>query len=109
MSRTAAAVSVDAPNAGDVLLEVTGLTTELPPSRGGERPVRVCDDLGFSVEPGETLALLGESGCGKSMTALSLMRLLPLGGRIVSGSVRLGGTDLLRLTERDMRRIRGGR
>ncbi|MGD2020816.1 MAG: ATP-binding cassette domain-containing protein, partial [Thiohalocapsa sp.] len=109
MSRTAAAVSVDAPNAGDVLLEVAGLTTELPPSRGGERPVRVCDDLGFSVEPGETLALLGESGCGKSMTALSLMRLLPLGGRIVSGSVRLGGTDLLRLTERDMRRIRGGR
>jgi peptide/nickel transport system ATP-binding protein len=93
----------------DALLEVTGLTTELPPSRGGERPLRVCDDLGFSIRPGETLALLGESGCGKSMTALSLMRLLPLGGRIVSGSVRLGNTDLLRLTERDMRRVRGGR
>ena len=93
----------------DALLEVTGLTTELPPSRGGERPVRVCDDVGFSIRPGETLALLGESGCGKSMTALSLMRLLPLGGRIIAGSVRLGDTDLLRLSEREMRRIRGGR
>ncbi len=91
------------------LLEVTGLTTELPPSRGGEYPVRVCDDVGFSIRPGETLALLGESGCGKSMTALSLMRLLPLGGRITAGSVRLGDTDLLRLSEREMRRIRGGR
>ncbi len=107
MSRTAAAVPAD--NADGALLEVTGLTTELPPSRGGERPVRVCDDVGFSIRPGETLALLGESGCGKSMTALSLMRLLPLGGRIVSGAVGLGGTDLLRLPERDMRRIRGGR
>ncbi|WP_295887556.1 ABC transporter ATP-binding protein [uncultured Thiohalocapsa sp.] len=93
----------------DALLEVTGLTTELPPARGGERPVRVCDDVGFHIQPGETLALLGESGCGKSMTALSLMRLLPLGGRITAGAVRLGDTDLLRLTERDMRRIRGGR
>jgi peptide/nickel transport system ATP-binding protein len=93
----------------DALLEVTGLTTELPPSRGGERPVRVCDDVGFSIRPGETLALLGESGCGKSMTALSLMRLLPLGGRVVAGSVRLGDTDLLKLAERDMRGIRGGR
>jgi peptide/nickel transport system ATP-binding protein len=93
----------------DALLDVAGLTTELPPSRGAERPVRVCDDLALRIHPGETLALLGESGCGKSMTALSLMRLLPLGGRITAGSVRLGDTDLLRLTERDMRRIRGGR
>jgi peptide/nickel transport system ATP-binding protein len=93
----------------DALLEVTGLTTELPPARGGERPVRVCDDVGFSIRRGETLALLGESGCGKSMTALSLMRLLPLGGRIISGAVRLGDTDLLKLPEHDMRRIRGGR
>jgi peptide/nickel transport system ATP-binding protein len=111
MSR-AAAVSAAAPrepDAADVLLEVTGLTVELPPSRGGERPVRVCDDVAFSIRTGETLALLGESGCGKSMTALALMRLLPLGGRILSGSVRLGGTDLLKLPERDMRRVRGGR
>ncbi len=93
----------------DALLEVIGLTTELPPLRGGDRPVRVCDDVAFSLRPGETLALLGESGCGKSMTALSLMRLLPLGGRIASGAVRLGDKDLLRISERDMRRIRGGR
>jgi peptide/nickel transport system ATP-binding protein len=80
----------------DTLLRSLRLTTELPPMRGGERPVRVCDEVGFSIRRGETLALLGESGCGKSMTALSLMRLLPPGGRIVSGQVRLGGTDLLR-------------
>ncbi|WP_082674475.1 ABC transporter ATP-binding protein [Thiohalocapsa sp. ML1] len=111
MSR-AAAVSAAAPrepHAADMLLEVTGLTVELPPSRGGERPVRVCDDVALSIRTGETLALLGESGCGKSMTALALMRLLPLGGRILSGSVRLGGNELLKLPERDMRRVRGGR
>jgi ABC-type dipeptide/oligopeptide/nickel transport system ATPase component len=93
----------------DTLLEVSDLTTELPPQRGGERPVRVCDGVGFGIRRGETLALLGESGCGKSMTALSLMRLLPLGGRVVFGQVRLGDTDLLRLPERAMRTIRGGR
>ena len=94
----------------EVLLRVEGLTTELAGRRGGgERPVRVCDGVGFDIRRGETLALLGESGCGKSMTALSLMRLLPLSGRILSGSVRLDGTDLLTLSERDMRRVRGGR
>ncbi len=93
----------------DTLLDVTDLTTELPPQRGGERPVRVCDEVAFGIRRGETLALLGESGCGKSMTALSLMRLLPPGGRVVSGQVRLGDADLLRLSERDMRGIRGGR
>ena len=99
-----------APGAADApLLEVTGLSVELPPARGGERPVRVCDEVAFSIRPGETLALLGESGCGKSMTALALMRLLPLGGQVRAGSVRLGGTELLKLPERDMRRIRGGR
>jgi peptide/nickel transport system ATP-binding protein len=89
----------------DVLLQVANLTAELG---SGERPVRVCDDLGFTIHRGETLALLGESGCGKSMTALALMRLLPLGGRIVSGSVRLAGNELLSLSERAMRRVRGG-
>jgi len=93
----------------DVLLRVEGLTTELGGRGRDQRPVRVCDDLGFSIRRGETMALLGESGCGKSMTALSLMRLLPLSGRIVAGSVLLDGTDLLSLPERDMRRVRGGR
>ena len=96
----------------DLLLAVENLTTELGDGDGradGRGPVRVCDGVGFEIRRGETLALLGESGCGKSMTALSLMRLLPLSGRIRSGSVRLDGTDLLTLSERDMRRVRGGR
>ena len=83
------------------LLEVRGLLTEI----GG---ARVVDGVSFHVAAGETYALLGESGCGKSMTALSLMRLLPDGGRIVSGGVHLGETDVLALPERDMRRVRGG-
>lgn len=88
------------------VLRVSDLRTQL----GGEsRPVTVVDGIDLAIAPGETLALLGESGCGKSMTALSLMRLLPLGGRILSGSVRLGDQDLLSLAERDMRALRGGR
>ncbi len=83
------------------LLQVDKLVT-------GIGAARVVDGVSFHVEAGETYALLGESGCGKSMTALSLMRLLPDGGRIVSGAVRLGGTDVLALPERDMRRVRGG-
>ncbi|MBK5931057.1 ABC transporter ATP-binding protein [Halochromatium salexigens] len=90
----------------DVLLHVSSLSAQLGSS---ERPVRVCDDVGFEIRRGETVALLGESGCGKSMTALSLMRLLPLSGRITGGSVRLDGRELLALTEREMRGVRGGR
>ncbi len=90
----------------DVLLHVSDLSAQLGT---GERPVQVCDGVGFEIRRGETLALLGESGCGKSMTALSLMRLLPLSGRITDGSVQLDGTELLALTEREMRSVRGGR
>ncbi|TCT24051.1 ABC transporter ATP-binding protein [Thiobaca trueperi] len=90
----------------DTLLQVEGLTTELG---AAAQPLRVVDGLDLHLQAGETLALLGESGCGKSMTALSLMRLLPPSGRILAGSVRLGGTDLLRLTETEMRAVRGGR
>jgi peptide/nickel transport system ATP-binding protein len=74
----------------------------------GFGPTRVVDGVSFRVAAGETYALLGESGCGKSITALSLMRLLPDGGRVVSGSVHLGETDVLALPERDMRGVRGG-
>ena len=87
------------------LLRVDKLVTEI--GRGADA-LRAVDGLSFQVAAGETYALLGESGCGKSMTALSLMRLLPVGGRIVSGGVRLGETDVLALPERDMRRVRGG-
>jgi len=74
---------------------------------GGISPVRAVDGIDFSIRPGETLALLGESGCGKSMTALTLMRLLPGVGRIREGRVLYMGQDLLSLPEMDMRRIRG--
>src|SRR5689334_15904902 len=71
--------------------------------------VKALDGLTLAIERGETFALVGESGCGKSMTALALMRLLPENGRVVSGEVRLGRQDLLALPEAQMRRVRGGR
>ncbi|MDA8128515.1 MAG: ABC transporter ATP-binding protein [Betaproteobacteria bacterium] len=84
------------------LLRVENLVTRIGVAR-------VVDGVSFHVAAGETYALLGESGCGKSMTALSLMRLLPDGGRIASGTVRLDETDVPALPERDMRRVRGGK
>ncbi|SFO18541.1 peptide/nickel transport system ATP-binding protein [Nitrosospira briensis] len=72
-------------------------------------PVRAVDGLTLQIMRGETFALLGESGCGKSMTALSVMRLLPDAGEIIGGSVRLGEEDLLLLPETAMRSIRGKR
>jgi peptide/nickel transport system ATP-binding protein len=69
----------------------------------------IVDGISFGIAKGETFALLGESGCGKSMTALSLMRLLPGGVANLSGSVELGGIELLSLPERKMREVRGGR
>jgi peptide/nickel transport system ATP-binding protein len=84
------------------LLEVRALVTEIGAAR-------VVDGVSFHVAAGETYALLGESGCGKSMTALSLMRLLPDGGRVRSGAVELDGENVLALPEREMRQLRGGR
>jgi peptide/nickel transport system ATP-binding protein len=75
----------------------------------GELPVRAVDGVSFDVYRSRTFALLGESGCGKSMTALSIMRLLPEGARVIGGSVMLGGQDLLALPETAMRDVRGGR
>jgi peptide/nickel transport system ATP-binding protein len=90
----------------DTLLEVENLSTWLAANEG---MVRAVDGLSFSIERGETFALLGESGSGKSMTALSITRLLPDAGRIVSGAVRLEGEELLQLPEVGMRRVRGRR
>jgi peptide/nickel transport system ATP-binding protein len=84
-----------------ILLEVRNLVTDIGSAR-------VVDGVSFQVARGETYALLGESGCGKSMTALSLMRLLPDGGRVTAGTVELGGENVLALPEREMRRVRGG-
>ncbi|MDP1525112.1 MAG: ABC transporter ATP-binding protein [Rhodocyclaceae bacterium] len=67
------------------------------------------DGVSFEIERGETLALLGESGCGKSMTALALMRLLPPGGSIVQGAIHFADEDLCCLTEAQMRHVRGGK
>ncbi|HHH42724.1 MAG TPA: ABC transporter ATP-binding protein [Gammaproteobacteria bacterium] len=76
----------------------------------GESAIRPVDAVSFHIRRGETFALLGESGCGKSMTALALLRLLPQpAGEIVGGSVQLHGEELLSLPETGMRSIRGGR
>jgi peptide/nickel transport system ATP-binding protein len=71
--------------------------------------VKAIDGLSLAIERGETFALVGESGCGKSMTALALLRLLPDNGRVEAGRVELDGTDTLSLPESAMRRLRGGR
>jgi peptide/nickel transport system ATP-binding protein len=86
------------------LLEIKGLTTQfhLP---GGV--LRAVDGVDLTLEPGETLALVGESGCGKSITAASIMRLVAPPGRIVAGQVLFKGVDLLQLPAEEMRGIRG--
>jgi peptide/nickel transport system ATP-binding protein len=87
------------------VLEVVGLSTEFRLRSG---VVRAVQDVSFSVNAGETLAIVGESGCGKTITALSLIRLIPEpAGRIVAGTVRLAGVDLLSLDQAAMRRVRG--
>jgi peptide/nickel transport system ATP-binding protein len=87
------------------VLEVAGLTTVFFTRQG---LLTAVDGVSFSLRRGETLAVVGESGCGKSMTALSLLRLVPdPPGRIVAGSVRLDGRDLLRLDAAEMRAVRG--
>ncbi len=86
------------------LLEVDGLKTHIRMRRA---TVEAVDGVSFSVSAGETVGLVGESGCGKSMTAMSILRLLPAGGRIVGGSIRFNGTELTTLSERQMRAVRG--
>jgi peptide/nickel transport system ATP-binding protein len=88
------------------LLDVADLSVDVEGESGMTRAVK---RLRFAVERGETFALVGESGCGKSMTALALLRLLPQAGRIAAGQVRLDGRDLNRLPESAMRAVRGGR
>ena len=88
------------------LLTIENLTTRL---HVGERIIYAVDGLSLEIERGQTFALLGESGCGKSMTALSIMRLLPDAGEITQGSVHLHEQDLLTLPESAMRELRGNR
>lgn len=96
------AVSGSPPDA----VRVRDLVTTFP---SGGRRVAVVDAISFDVAPGEVLALVGESGCGKSMTALSMLRLVPKPGRVEGGSVRLGETEVLTLDVPAMRRLRGHR
>jgi len=91
-----------------VLLEVHGLTTHYVSARG-TRVTRAVQDVSFTLNDGETLGIVGESGSGKSTLALSLLRLLPPAARIVAGSVRFEGEDLLAKRETEMRHIRGKR
>src|SRR3989454_6399144 len=92
---------------GDVILEVEDLHTYCFTRWG---VVKAVDGVSFSLREGETLGIVGESGCGKTMTALSLLRLQPRPvARIVRGVIRLQGENLLEKTEREMRRVRGRR
>ena len=86
------------------LLEVNDLRTHFPTRAG---LVRAVDGVSFHLDQGELLGLVGESGCGKSMTALSVMRLIAPPGRIVSGEILFQGTDLLQLSDAEMRQMRG--
>ncbi len=90
--------------AGAPLLSIRGLRTEI---RLRHSTVHAVDGVDLTVAAGETLGIVGESGCGKTMTALSIMRLLPPGGSIVDGSIELEGRDLSALSESELRRVRG--
>lgn len=91
----------------DVLLDVRDLETHFYGEEGVTRALR---GISFQVKRGETLGVVGESGCGKSITALSILRLLPkLTGKTVGGQIRFHGRDLLKLSEGEMRKIRGNR
>jgi peptide/nickel transport system ATP-binding protein len=86
------------------LLSVRRLSTDFVSAEG--QVAHALEDISFDVRPGETVGLVGESGCGKTTTMLSLMRLLPAAGRITRGRVLFDGQDLLALSEREMREYR---
>ena len=86
------------------LLEISHLSTSFFTDKG---EVRAVEDVSFRIQPRQTLALVGESGCGKSVTALSIMRLLDYPGRIVGGHIFFRGRDLLSLSDKELRKVRG--
>jgi peptide/nickel transport system ATP-binding protein len=86
------------------VLEIKDLKTYIRQRKG---LVRAVDGVSLRIEQGETVGLVGESGCGKSMTAMSVMKLLPNGGYIAGGSIRLDGQDLVPLEDDEMRKVRG--
>src|SRR5438270_5434412 len=87
------------------LLDIHNLDIAFETNRGLIQPVR---DVSLTIYPGQTVALVGESGCGKSVTSLSILRLIPSPpGEVLSGRIMLDGRDLLSLSEREMRSVRG--
>ena len=86
------------------VLEIEDLKTHIRLSRS---TVRAVDGISLHIAPGETLGLVGESGSGKSMTGMSIMKLLPPGGHIVEGTIKLNGRDVVPLSEKEMRSVRG--
>ena len=103
---SSASTATPVPDAmADALLRVDGLRTVFP--MDGGREFTAVDDVSFSIDRGETLGLVGSSGSGKSITALSIIRLVTPPGRIATGRVMFDGRDLLSLDEREMRAIRG--
>src|ERR1051325_2598030 len=88
------------------LLRVSDLQTHYV-SFGGNRVVKAVDGVSFTLNDGETLGVVGESGCGKTTTCLSIVGLLPSAARIVGGSIEFAGEDITHLTPRQMRRVRG--
>src|ERR687886_786634 len=89
---------------GEPLLSVDDLRVQFWTGSG---TVYAVNGISFDVAPGETLGIVGESGCGKSVTALALLGLLPRAGRVRSGTARMDGRDLLKLKDRELRRLRG--
>src|SRR5215471_10242379 len=90
----------------DNLLAVTNLRTYFETEDG---PVKAVDGISFAVRHGETLGIVGESGSGKSVANLSLMRLIPEPGKIVDGSVNFHGREVLKMSARELRELRGRR
>jgi len=98
---------VESATTGEIVLEVEDLRTYFRTRFG---TVKAVDGVSFNLRRGETLGIVGESGCGKSVTMLSMMRLVPIPpGRILSGKIILDGEDLLQLTEGEMTKIRGSK
>ena len=97
---------IHANEGGTPTLRVRDLSIEFVRRAG---PLRVVDGVSLDVWPGEIVGIIGESGSGKTLTSLSVLRMLPRGARVVSGSLDLGGTSLLDLGDREMRALRGDR
>ncbi len=104
--QTAAPGVTERAGANENVLEISGLRTYFGTLDG---TVKAVDGVSFEIKRGQTLGVVGESGCGKSVTAMSVMRLIERPGQIVAGRVMLGDTDLLALSEKDMERTRGDR